>query len=161
MPITTWNEANALKDLGVSYLYIAPPLTHQLDKVRRLNIPIRMFANIAYADTMPRKNGVSGGWIRPEDVDAYGQYIDAIEFADVDLKKEQALFRIYTKGEWPGDLNLIINNLNYPGVNRMIDPAISQRRMTCAQRCEERQTCHLCYEMLDLANPEKLKPLIK
>lgn len=116
-----------------------------------------MIPNICYYDGIPRDNGVSGGWVRPEDVEAYEEYIDAFEFADCDKEREQALYRIYKFGEWPGELEILISDLNYEGTNRMIDPEFSRRRMNCEQKCEELGICRMCYHMLKLANPDKLK----
>lgn len=159
-PVCQWAEANNLKELGVCYILLSPPLTHMLDKVAELGIPVRFVPNVAYVGTFPHKNGVTGSWIRPEDVEAYGQYVDVLEFEDCDTKKEQALFRIYKSGEWPGELEHLITNLNYKGTNRLIKSETSQRRMTCGQKCEEpNRYCHLCYSFLGLADPELLSPI--
>lgn len=160
--ISNWFELNSVVEAGVSQVRLAPPLTHDLEKVRaRLpdDIAIRAVPNVAYDKFFPRKDGVTGSWIRPEDTEAYEKYIHIFEFEDCSsASREQVLFDIYSRGEWAGDLNMIITNLDYPGVNRMIPPELSQRRINCGQRCESNRTCHLCYRLLDLANPEKLKP---
>ena len=160
--IGNWFELNSIIELGAYYVRLAPPLTHDLEKVwGRVagQIKIRAIPNIAYDKFFPRNDGVTGSWIRPEDIGMYSKYYDIFEFEDCDnVEKEQTLFEIYTRGEWAGDLKMLITNLDYPGVNRMIPPELSQRRITCGQRCESNRTCHLCYRLLDLANPDLLAP---
>ena len=163
--ISNWFELNSVVKSGVSQVRLAPPLTHDLEKVRaRLpkEVAIRAVPNVAYDKFFPRDNGVTGSWIRPEDTEEYSKYIHIFEFEDCSsVEREQVLFDIYSRGEWAGPLDMLITNLDYPGVNRMIPPELSQRRITCGQRCETHSTCHLCYRLLDLANPEKLAPYAK
>lgn len=157
-PITTFYELRALKDIGVEYALIEAPLTHDIIKAASIGVKLRMVPNVAYYAFIPRDNGVCGSWIRPEDLYMYEPYIEAIEFEDCDLKKEQALYRIYCEQKaWPGDLGMIITNLNYLGVNRMIPSDLTKRRMTCGQKCQSGKHCRLCYSYLNLANPDKLK----
>lgn len=163
-PITTYYELEGIMDAyGAlscpSYIYIGAPLTHDLDMVTKVAyagcVPIRLLANVAHTDGLPHMNGVLGSWVRPEDLDFLEtQNVDAIEFEDCDQKKEQALYRIYSAKQWPGDLGLIITNLNYTGSNRMIPSETAQKRYGCRQACLTTSNCRLCYRMLDLANPE-------
>ena len=74
-----------------------PMLWSTMSKAMKLNVPIRAIPNIAYDDGLPREDGVCGKWIRPEDIDTYAQYVAAIEFKDCDIKKEQALYRVYAE----------------------------------------------------------------
>lgn len=157
-PVSTFYELQSLKNLGAEYAIIDTPLTHSMNKVSKVGIKIRTIPNIAYYSFIPREDGVCGSWIRPEDLELYESYIDVIEFEDCDLKKEQALYRIYMEQKrWPGDLGMIITNLNYLGVNRMIPRELTIKRMNCEQRCQSNKSCNLCYRYLDLANPELLK----
>ena len=72
-------------------------------------------------------------------------------------KKEMVYFRIYSDGEWSGDLEAIIPDLNYQCLNRMIPPNTTTRRAVCRQQCQEPNNfCKLCYSVLDLSNKEKL-----
>lgn len=99
--------------------------------------------------------------MRPEDIDAYSEYVDVVEFEDCDQKKEAALYRIYAEDKnWPTDLGLLITNLNHTGVNRMIRQDASLKRIDCGQRCQEGNTCRLCYRMLDIANPDMVKKYV-
>ena len=171
-PVSTYAEIDGLmqlygEDHAPAYVVIAPPLTHDIKRVANVigadGIPLRVVPNIAYADGFEHKDGVCGGWIRPEDIDAYATSgVGAIEFAYRDIKHEQTLFRIYKSRQWTGELGLIISDLNYPGVNRMIHSDSSLRRMNCEQKCLTHTTaCRICYRMLDLAKPELIQEYLE
>lgn len=157
-PIRTYYELQALKDLGVCSVRLGEPLFFEMDTVAKFGIPVRVVPNIAYNDGYPRENGVCGTWIRPEDLDAYDSYVDVVEFEDADLRKEQALFRIYAEEKnWPGELHLIITNLHCDGLNRIITPTLVESRLKCGQRCQRLGSCKLCYRALMLANEKQLR----
>lgn len=123
------------------------------------NIKVRAIPVYSYLDPIPRDDGVCGNWFRPEDMEAYSIYIDTIEFGYQPLKREQALFRIYAKEhKWAGDLGRIISDLNYIGVNRMLNPEFTMKRMNCGMICDEGK-CSICYNLLDLATEEKMREL--
>lgn len=155
---SSWYELQAMKDLGVCYVYLAPPLTHELNKVKLYGVPVRWRPNIAYEKYLPHSDGVNGSWIRPEDVEYYGQYVDTFEFEARDTKHEQALFDIYNRGEWAGPLNMLITGLDYDGLNRMINSEFSQVRANCRQKCViPGERCNICWNSLKLANAEKIQ----
>lgn len=157
-PVKTFYELGGLKNLGVAAVRLDAPLFFQMDKVKEFGIPVRVCANLAYTDLLPRENGINGIWIRPEDLHMYEDYVDTIEFGDCDLKKEQALYRIYAEQhEWPGVLNMIITNLDAPGTNRMISSDVSSARLFCGQKCAAGGACKLCFRALSLADPEKVR----
>ena len=157
-PIDSFYDLQSLKYLGAAYAIIQAPLTHDIEQAANIGIPLRLIPNIAYYAFIPKKDGVCGGWVRPEDLELYIPYIAAIEFDDCDIKKEQALYRIYAEQKtWPGDLETIITNLNYPGKNRMLPREMTEKRMSCKQKCQSGNNCKLCYRYLNLANPELLK----
>lgn len=158
--VRTYQELRQLKQLGVCRVRVGAPLFFELEKVSTVGIPIYAIANIANSDLQfCNSDGVIGTWIRPEDVSLYEQYIDLIEFRGT-LSQEQALYRIYTRGAWSSDLRYIILDLDYDGVNRMIPPSLAEARIKCGQRCQENGACKLCYRMLDLANPDKIKTVM-
>ena len=157
-PVKTYYELRALKELGVSYVRLAEPLFFEMDTVKQFGVPVRMVPNVAYIDGLPREDGVCGTWVRPEDLDLYENYVEVVEFEDADLKKEQALFRIYAEQKnWPGDLQMIITNLNHDGLNRIIVPDFAEKRLNCGQRCQKTSNCKLCYRALTLAMPDKIR----
>ena len=73
------------------------PIFFDMQKASSVGVPIRVVPNVAYNDGLDRVDGVCGTWIRPEDIDAYGEYVTAVEFEDCDQKKEQAMYRIYAE----------------------------------------------------------------
>ena len=157
-PIRSFRELQGLKLFGVKWAFIDAPLFFQMDKVRAVGIPVRVTANISVREAFPYADGVPGPWIRPEDVEAYEPYVDTIEFSRVNLDQERALFRIYAEQKkWPGELGLIVQDINYLGTNRMIPPDLVEKRLNCGQKCMENGNCRLCWRILDLANPDLLR----
>lgn len=157
-PVRSFRELQGLKNMGVKWAFIDAPLFFQMDKVKAIGVPVRITANLSIREFFPYTDGVPGPWVRPEDVELYEPYVDTIEFGRVNLDQERALFRIYAEQhKWSGDLGLIIQDLNYMGTNRMIPPSLAEKRLNCGQRCQENGTCHLCWRVLDLANPELLR----
>jgi hypothetical protein len=156
-PITTEWELAAIMNTEVSQIKIEAPLFFKQDLLRPItNKEIRVSANIAHQGYLPF-TGVNGSWIRPEDVDKYEDTITIIEFEDCDKKKEQALYRIYAEQhEWPGNISMIISNLENDCVNRMLPPEFTISRLNCGQRCIN-GSCRLCYRYFSLADPKLLK----
>ena len=112
-----------------------------------------MVPNQAYDKYIRRFNGVHGQWIRPEDTEAYEPYITTFEFVAEDLSRERTLHHVYAdKKEWPGNLNLLITNLDYNVDNRGIPVGLVHSRLNCGQRCEATGTCHLCDRALMFVN---------
>ena len=157
-PARSFREVQGLKAMGVSYIIIDAPLFFQMNKMKSIGVPLRTTANLSVRELLPYEDGVPGPWIRPEDAEMYNDYIDILEFGRVDLDQERALFRIYAEQKkWPGDLGLIIQDLNHLGVNRMIPSSLTEQRMNCGQRCQENGHCHACWRVLDLANPDLIR----
>ena len=157
--IRTYQELIDVINFGVCRVHLGAPLFFEMERVKRVcDLPIVAIANSAFSDSVfTRPDGVLGIWIRPEDVDVYSTYIDTIEFFG-SKSQEQALYRIYAEQKsWSGELGLIIQDLNYPCVNRMVPPTLAEARLNCGQRCQENGHCHLCYRLFDLANPDKLR----
>lgn len=158
--VGSFYELQALKKLGVCYVRLAAPAFFKLDTVKHIGIPVRVVPNVAHDAPLLHQDGVCGTWIRPEDIEVYEKYIDAIEFEDCQPQKERALFRIYAEQKrWPGNIDMIITNFNYKGVNRVVLPEFGERRMTCGQKCQSGGKCRFCYLAMDFANIEFLKKL--
>jgi hypothetical protein len=144
-PVTTYYELEGIVNQGVCELLIAAPLTFDLERVSKENLPIRVVANLAYDNYIPRANGIKGFYIRPEDIGTYEKYISTIEFAVDDLSKESTLLHVYKDNkEWPGNLNLLLTNLNFNIDNRSIPDDFAEVRMNCQQRCMRNKNCHFC-----------------
>lgn len=145
-------EVQSLAELGVCYIMLGTPLMFQLDEVKKCAVPARAIANLAYEPYLIKQNGIIGGWIRPEDVGVYDEWIEVLEFyAGDNLDREATLFNVYAeKGTWPGNLNLLIENLNFDVDNRLIydEDHFAKRRATCQQKCLSNGTCHFCEQRL-------------
>lgn len=161
--ITTPYELESLaRFTNVCYVRIGAPLFFDMRLVAEYGIPVRHAPNLAHAGYLPQKDGVNGTWIRPEDLNLYEPTIAAVEFVGVGLSAERALFRIYNEQHaWPGELNMIITNLNYEGFNRMLDSELTEVRMHCRQKCAAKDPCQLCWRALRLANPDKIRTYAK
>lgn len=160
--VSTYRDLNALARLNPSYVKIDAPLFFDTDFIKSVGIPVRHVPNIAHYGYLPYGDGVNGIWVRPEDVELYEGIIGAMDFEDCDLKKEQALFRIYAEQhKWPGELDMLITNLGASPTNRMIPPECAFARLNCRQRCESGSACRLCWRYFSLANPDKLRYLLE
>ena len=151
-PVTSFFELEGLKNLGVCYILVGTPLLFNLKAVANYNIPLRAVPNLAYEPYIMHKNGIVGGWIRPEDIEAYGQYVSVFEFyAPKALDKEATMYKVYAEnGTWPGNLNLLIDNLNFDFDNRLLYDVdgFAKRRMSCEQKCLKGRSCHYCIDQL-------------
>jgi hypothetical protein len=144
-PIVTYHELKGVADMGAAYLYISAPLTFDLPFVKKYGIPVRVCANVAHDGYVKRDNGVSGFYIRPEDLPKYEEYIDVIEFRTQELQQERTLHHVYAEnGNWPGNLNKLITNLDFDIDNRMIEDVFADSRIRCKQKCMSGGSCHLC-----------------
>lgn len=153
-PITSFYELNSIVAAGAAYVLLGPPLTHSVDKVRRLTqASIRAVANSAKPKYLRNADPIVGSWIRPEDVKEYEPYVDCLEFESNSLKEEAALLHIYKDNqEWPGNLNLIIHDLGKNVDNRGIVEPFGATRATCGQRCQSGSVCRYCERTIDLSN---------
>lgn len=151
-PITSYYELREVLALGPSKVLIGAPLTFALPTVKKIvgDIPLRMSCNCArpgHLIGVSNAVGIHGQWVRPEDADTYGKYVDTFEFENVlqDLKKESTLLHIYKDNkEWPGNLNLLIDRLNMNIDNRAFPDEFGAFRIDCEQRCKKNGVCHFC-----------------
>ena len=156
-PITTFYELKFILSWNPCYIVLGPPLCFDLETVKKITkTPIRLMPNLAapeYLRHMSQEPNFTGPWIRPEDVKFYEPYVEVMEFYNNDgrLKTEEILLDVYTKANWPGNLNLLLTDLNFNVDNRAIVEDLGQRRVICGQRCMKNGTCHLCESALRFA----------
>jgi hypothetical protein len=153
-PVFSWYELQGLIALHPCYISLTAPLSFSLDKVKKkTQIPLRICPNLAYDAYIPRRNGLYGTWVRPEDIVVYEQYIDVCDFLTDDLNKESTLLHIYKDNKtWPGNLNLLLSNFNINIDNRVLPEEIGTVRANCGQRCMENGTCHFCFQAISFAD---------
>ena len=165
-PITSFYELQEISKNNPSYVLLGPPLTFDLEMVKKIidkDCGIRMVANGTtpqYLLTRTPATGIYGSWVRPEDVKLYEKYVDCLEFeVDYgDFQKEETLLKIYQSGSWPGNLHLLFNDFYVNVDNRIIPEEIGKARMNCGMKCMRNSGCRLCYNGLILAaNVRKLK----
>lgn len=152
-PITSYYELKGLVDLNVCEIFLGIPLCFDLETCSKYNIPIRVVANLAYDAYIPHSTGITGFYIRPEDLEVYEKYVSYIEFITNDLGKESTLLHIYKDNkQWPGNLNLLITNLNKNIDNRAIPEEFGEIRANCQQKCMRNNGCHFCESAFYFAN---------
>ena len=157
-PITSFFELRNILKLNPKYILLGMPLTFSLKKVKEIapNIKLRVIANNAmpkYLLVSSHKDNAEGFWIRPEDIKTYDEFISVIEF-DVDYgnyKKEETLLDIYKSEKWPGNINLLIDNLNSNIDNRAFPDLFGETRLNCEQKCMKDGSCKYCFHACNFA----------
>lgn len=151
-PVSSFYDCNALKDFGVEYITITMPLTHSMKCFNNFPVKLRMVPNVAYDAYIPRVNGLYGQWVRPEDV-RYYKNVYIFDFEDCDLEKEKILLHVYKEDqEWPGNLNLLITNLDVNVNNITIPKELGETRANCRQKCQDNGHCKFCQTAVNFSN---------
>lgn len=146
-PITSYYELHGILELKPYYLFLGAPLSFDLETIHNklTHTYIRLCPNVAYDAYIPRKDGICGSWIRPEDIKHYEPFVSTFEFVAENMEKERTLLHIYKdNGNWPGNINLLITNLNANIDNRAIPDEFGPMRVRCGQRCMRTGSCHYC-----------------
>lgn len=157
-PVATFFDLNTVIDSGAEWAILDAPIFFDMNAVHRKKIKIRAIPNVAYAPIFGFRDGNHGTFIRPEDMHLYEKYVDICQFEDCSLQQERALYRIYAlQRNWPGEMNLLISELDTDAANRMISPEFGKHRLNCGQRCERTGGCHICDQYILLANPTKIQ----
>ena len=155
-----WDMVLGLLSLGVSDIYISGQigfclhlLKDVLENEDKEDVQIRAVCNAAQASFLYKEqDNFKAFFIRPEDVEFYGQYIDVLEFNNFS-KSINTTYEIYKRGTWDADLEIVIDRLNISVDNRnLVQPAM-QERATCQRKClTGERSCHLCDEAIAYAN---------
>ena len=154
-PAFTWDQLRGMGSLGVSDVFISGELGFDLERVKWYadlnNIKIRCYANVSQS-MWKAGDGFKDFYIRPEDIDFYGNYIDTIEFYN-SVDNQNVLYEIYFKDkEWNGNLREIIKGLKLDINNYYIlGPEFGRRRSQCNKDCIKGERCELCDRLADLA----------
>ena len=154
-PITSYYELRKILQLNPSYIKLGPPLSFDLENVKRQtkDIPLRMVVNVASPAYLPvNGDGIQGQFVRPEDAVLYEKYVKCFEFEEVNNQQEETLLHVYKENQnWPGNLNLLIQKLNFNVDNRAIPEEWGPARIKCGQRCQSDNPCHLCLSLMRFA----------
>ena len=148
-PVSTYQELDSLVYIGVDEILIDGPLYFDVENVKKLahGVELRMNPIQCYPNQLPHTNGIRGTYVRPEDVNLYEPYVEHMEFGDLDLAAERVYVEVYNKQKWPGNLNLLLKNLNYNIDNRGLnspDLNLGLRRRSCQQKCLQGSVCRRC-----------------
>lgn len=151
-PVCTYDELHGLLNMGVAEVLVGSPLYFDIPQVKKVceqygTAELRLIANQCQNQNLPLSSAIYGTYIRPEDIPVYEQYVSHIEFITDTLTKEKTLITIYKSGEWPGNLNLLLNDLDYNIDNRLIESTFAQTRLSCRHRCQRDNSCHFCENM--------------
>ena len=152
-----------LINLNVTDVYLVEGLNFNLEKIipylHKKNIRVRTYPNVAQAQWKDLP-ALKKFFIRPEDIDFYEQYIDTIEFFNVD-KKLDIYYDIYcNKKKWFGKLNEIIIDFNSELDNKYIIPKFVELRAGCRRKCLYGENCHRCEQIENLASSLEKSKLI-
>lgn len=160
--IDSWDVVNALceKAYPPKYILIGNELGFELDKVAKVvhkaGIEIRCIPDRGQSrwSEMP---SLKKFFIRPEDLEYYEKYVDAIEFVfDSSIPNVHYEIWMHSK-KWYLDINDIIYDYNENTPNAQIIPEFGMVRRSCGKRCIKGDSCTLCDKMVEIA--EKMIPL--
>lgn len=163
-PVSRFEDVRELKRLNSQYVLIEAPLFFEMDKVSNIGVPVRLAPNVAYYDNwIPKENGLYGSWVRPEDIDLYNSYVDAIEFAASSATQEEGYYRVYCEDKkWDLDLcNFIKNYGRFTGHNAFIPSSFTKARLNCGQKCQSDGSCHICHRAVQLSANEYFQDKLK
>ena len=157
-PCWTWDQFMSCVSLGVTDVFISGDLGFELDKVSKVakenNIQVRCYANIAQSNGWEDwSDGIKQFFIRPEDMEIYGDYVDVIEFYD-SVERQNVLYEVYFKNkEWNGKLREIIQGVKNDVNNYyLLGEEFAKRRIRCERNCLKGKNCKLCDGLIELAN---------
>ena len=155
-----WDMVLGLLSIGVSDIYISGQIGFCLHLLKDIleneemeDVQIRAVCNAAQASFLHKEqDNFKAFFIRPEDVEFYGQYIDVLEFNNFS-KSINTTYEIYKRGTWDADLEILIDRLNVSVDNRnLVQPAM-QERATCQRKClTGERSCHICDEAIAYAD---------
>jgi hypothetical protein len=94
-------------------------------------------------------------FIRPEDIDEYGEVIDVFNLyfsQNEDVRDLNVLYDIYVNDKyWFGNLQEILPHLDNPLDSRCLLASFAKNRMGCKRRCLSNSACRICKNQMDLA----------
>lgn len=95
---------------------------------------------------------IMGQFVRPEDTDLYEDVIKIIDFSYLyDVLKEKTLTKVYFKGEWFYNLEML--GAQMPNIeNSLIVDSFGERRLNCKRICQVGSYCLYCANVADIAS---------
>lgn len=159
--VNNWDRLNELIELGVSDIYITGDLCFDLVKLAQYvpeNIHLRCFVNLCQAE-WDNSDGLKAFFIRPEDIDLYGGYIDVFEFFN-SVEEQNVLYEVYFHDkEWNGNLREIIKGLK-KDMNSyyILGDQFGRTRISCQRKCIKGGSCKMCDRVIEFAESLEKSP---
>lgn len=154
--VSDWTMLNAMKNMGVSDIYLVEDICFELDKAAKVlheaGIQIRVFPNICQSSVpVTETAALKTFFIRPEDVVIYAPYVDVMEFFG-EPDRIKIYYEIYAKNKrWLGPLNEMVIDLTDSVDSRGLSHLFAERRIKCGKRCMKGSSCDLCTRFADLS----------
>lgn len=150
--------------IGSSDIYLYGDLWYQMDSISELckknNIHIRLILNEIPSLSPLAWNDYTAPIFTPRDKEILEKYIDTIEFNCFVYDKEkyynwhrfEAYYKTWIeKGNWIGDLQELMPNLQFSVPVYSLKFNFSERRMNCKHRCLSGSSCQHCQQLIELA----------
>lgn len=136
-----------MRDASVTDIYIDGPLGFQCKKIAaaKKNVKIRMSPTVSPNSVLAQTTRVNSLYVRPEDISLYSEAVDVIDFELDNQEQEDALFSIYSRGNFYFSIDNLIKGLNCNIYNVLFNEEFGKTRANCGQRCKEPgHFCHYC-----------------
>ena len=159
--VNNWDRLNELIELGVSDIYITGDICFDLKRIAAYvpeNIHLRCFVNLCQYE-WDNSEGLKTFFIRPEDVDFYGGYIDVFEFFN-SVEEQSTLYEIYFHDkEWNGNLREIIKGLKRDlNSYYILGNEFGKTRVNCQRKCIKGGSCRMCDRLAEFADSLEKSP---
>ena len=167
--IGSWTELVNWTAVGVSEIYPAGDLLHNMDSLRKYcddnNMGIRFILN-----TVPNYTGTSEDvFFRPQDFDLVEKYFDTVEFvceaSPFDARYYNwSVFKVlhkawFVKKKWIGDLIEINVDIDYFVPCEAFPSRFFEKKLNCDYGCKKGKSCNSCNLYFEMAHALKEKGL--
>ena len=152
----TYDDIYTYAEAGAKEFFIGPQLGFDLEHCKIVADNLNMKVRSVYAYSVLDSEVYKNYWqffIRPEDIDLYGQYIDTVEFYGK-ISVINVLVRVYHDKKWDGPLSEIIPMSDIRFDSRYMISHWGQRRINCNRKCmySSPSTCNICEIIPALSN---------
>lgn len=162
MPVYNYSNLAAFIELGVSDIYPADDLCHNLSEVsvfcRERDVHMRLVLNRIPATTFNKGVDPKSPIFRPQNIDVLQDFFDVFELdcgEPYDWAKCDVLRRAwFGRKHWHGELSEINEDLNMRWNNDAVMPNFDYFKMTCGRRCDQRNSnhCRKCEQVLEISD---------
>lgn len=158
-PANSYGQLEAMLRMGVESVYISDDLCYNLSSVSQTchdaNVRLRCELNRLPSTALDASTNPKTIVWTPQDMNELNGYFDVFEFAlgqdPIDWHKFKVLFNTYfVKRKWHGNLNEIIEGLEFDYDDDFIMPTFPSYKYNCGKRCVMREgnKCQRCQRYL-------------